>query len=138
MSDCTPGRPRNALNLPLRVSVLTAFTFTSNSFYTASFICGLVAFSANLKITSFCPAAILRLRRERMAQRKRAHFLRQVDRVIARMRTERAAAAAEQVRARRTVAGTAGALLRMHLLAGAPDVRAVLHRVCAGAAFGEL
>src|SRR5436305_5610400 len=73
-----------------------------------------------------------------MAQRERAHFLRQVDRMIARMRTKRPAAAAEQVRARRAVTGAAGALLRVHLLAGAPDVRAVLDRMRAGAALGQL
>src|SRR6185503_13650762 len=54
------------------------------------------------------------------------------------MRTERTAAAAEQVGAHRAMAGAAGALLRMHLLAGAVDVGAVLHRMGAGAALGEL
>src|SRR5262249_48737962 len=38
----------------------------------------------------------------------------------------------------RAVAGAAGALLRIHLLAGAPDVGAGLHRVRAGAPLGEL
>src|SRR6185503_8163235 len=48
------------------------------------------------------------------------------------------AAAAEQVHARRTVAGGASALLAVHLLAGAPDLGAVLDLVGAGAALGEL
>src|SRR2546421_9800387 len=58
--------------------------------------------------------------------------------MIARMRTERTAAAAEQVHARRAVTGAARSLLPVHLLAGAPDIRTVLHRVRAGAAFGKL
>src|SRR5437588_1144870 len=73
-----------------------------------------------------------------MAQRERAHLLRQVDRMIARMRTERAAAAAEQVRAHRAMTGAAGALLRDALLAGPVDIRAVLHRMRAGTAPGKL
>src|SRR5262249_55060914 len=50
----------------------------------------------------------------------------------------RTAAAAEQVDARRAVTCTAGALLRVHFLAGAPDLGTVLHVVRAGAALGEL
>jgi hypothetical protein len=41
----------NALTLPLRTCVLTLLTLTSNSFSTASLICGLVALPATLKIT---------------------------------------------------------------------------------------
>ena len=59
-------------------------------------------------------------------------------RVAAHHRAERAAAAAEHVDAGRAVAGAAGALLRVHLLAGAVDLGAVLDLVGAGAALGEL
>src|SRR6185295_14925033 len=83
-------------------------------------------------------AAVLGLGRERMAQRERPHLLRQLDRMVARMRTERTSAAAEQVGALRAVAGAARTLLRAGLLAGAGDVRAVLDRVGAGTALGEL
>src|SRR5262249_3913291 len=53
-------------------------------------------------------------------------------------RAERAAAAAEQVDAGGAVAGAAGALLPVHLLAGAIDLGAVLHLVGAALALGEL
>src|SRR5205085_8657020 len=46
--------------------------------------------------------------------------------------------AAEQVRACRTVTSAAGALLGVYLFTGAPDIRAVLHCMRAGAALGEL
>src|SRR5438552_18968675 len=49
--DCSPTVPLKALTLPLRRCVLTLLTLTSNSFSTASLICGLVAFLATLNIT---------------------------------------------------------------------------------------
>ena len=83
-------------------------------------------------------AAVFCLRRQRVPQRERPDLLRQADLVAARMRAERAAAAAEQVDARRAVTGGAGALLPVHLLAGAVDVGPVLHFMRAGAALGQL
>ena len=53
-SDCSPTVPLKALTLPLRIWVFTLLTFTSNSFSTASLICGLVACFATLNITWFC------------------------------------------------------------------------------------
>src|ERR1019366_6682491 len=53
-------------------------------------------------------------------------------------RAEGASAAAELRHARRAVTGAAGALLRIHLLAGAPDFRAVLGLMRAALALGEL
>jgi hypothetical protein len=44
-SDCSPRRPLKIFHLPRRRSVLTLLTLTSNSFSTASLICGLVAVS---------------------------------------------------------------------------------------------
>ena len=73
-----------------------------------------------------------------MAQRQRAHLLGQVMRVAANDRTHRATAAAELRHARRAVTGAAGALLLVHLLAGAVDVRAAERLVVAGLALGEL
>src|ERR1051325_388390 len=73
-----------------------------------------------------------------MLERQRAHLLRQVDRVAARGRAERTAAAAEQVPAHRAVTGSAGALLGMRLFTGAPDLGTVLHIVRAAAALGKL
>ncbi len=73
-----------------------------------------------------------------MAQRQRADLLRQADFVAASMRTERTAAAAEQIDARRTVAGRTGALLPVHLLAGAVHVGAILHLMGAAPTLGEL
>src|SRR6516225_9778859 len=73
-----------------------------------------------------------------MLKGERAHLLRQIDRMAARGRTERAAAAAEQVDPGRAVAGRAGALLAIHLLAGALDLGAVLDVMGAGLALGEL
>jgi hypothetical protein len=46
--------PAERLVLPLRTSVLTALTLTSNSFSTASLICGLVASSAHLEDDLVC------------------------------------------------------------------------------------
>ena len=54
-----PTVPLKALTLPLRIRVLTLFTLTSNSFSTASLICGLVAVRATLNITWFCSEAIV-------------------------------------------------------------------------------
>src|SRR6185436_3542055 len=82
--------------------------------------------------------AVLGLGRERVAQRERAHLLRHAYLVAARGRTERTAAAAEQVHARRAVTGLTGALLLVHLLARAPDFRTVLHVMGAALALGEL
>src|SRR5580704_5026650 len=73
-----------------------------------------------------------------MLERERAYFLRQPDLVAAGMRTERTAAAAEQVDALGTVTGPAGTLLRVHFLAGAMNVGAVLDFVSAALALGEL
>src|SRR4051812_6173771 len=53
-SDCSPTVPLKALTLPLRMWVFTLLTFTSNSFSTASLICGLVACFATLNITWLC------------------------------------------------------------------------------------
>ena len=58
-SDSWPLMPRKARVLPLRTSVLTLFTFTSNSFSTASLISGLVAFFATLKMTWLCSDAVV-------------------------------------------------------------------------------
>src|SRR5262249_14589256 len=49
-----------------------------------------------------------------------------------------AATATEQIDARGTVPRVTRALLRIHLLAGTPDLGAVLHLVSAGASLGEL
>src|SRR6185295_3871465 len=68
----------------------------------------------------------------------RAHLLGQVDGVAAHQWSEGTATAAEQVGAGRAVAGTAGALLAIDLLAGAVDLRPVLDLVSAALALGEL
>src|SRR4029079_520433 len=68
----------------------------------------------------------------------RADLLRQVGRVRANHRTERTATAAELRHARRAVTGAAGALLLVHLLAGAPDFGAALCLVRSGLALVEL
>src|SRR5579872_6249614 len=73
-----------------------------------------------------------------MLERERAHLLRQIDRMAAHQRTEHPAAAAELRHALRTVACLAGALLRVHLLAGAVDLAAALGLVGAALALGEL
>ena len=80
----------------------------------------------------------LGLRRQRMLQRQRAHLLGQVVRVAAHDRAEGASAAAELRHARRAVTGAAGALLLVHLLAGAGDLGAASASVGAGVALGEL
>src|ERR1700758_258567 len=73
-----------------------------------------------------------------MLERKRANLLRQVGGVRTHHRTEGAAAATELRHAGRAVTGTAGALLLVHLLAGAPDLGAALGLVGAGLALVEL
>src|SRR4029450_175583 len=73
-----------------------------------------------------------------MLERKRPHLLRQVGRVRANHRTERTATAAELRHAGRAVTGAAGALLLVHLLAGAPDIGAALRLVRSGLALVEL
>ena len=75
---------------------------------------------------------------ERVAQRERAHLLGQVMRVAARDRTHRPAAAAELRHAGRAVTGAAGALLLVHLLAGAIDLAASECLVVSGLALGQL
>src|SRR6059058_4785182 len=91
-----------------------------------------------LRIVDHDQAAVLGLRRQGMLERQRAHLLRQVGRVRANHRTECTAAAAELRHAGRAVTRTAGALLLVHLLAGAPDVGATLGLVGAGLPLGEL
>src|SRR6185436_16532025 len=71
-------------------------------------------------------AAVLGLGRERVLERERTDLLRQADLMAAHHRAERTAAAPELGNARGAVTGAAGALLRVHLLAGAPDIGAVL------------
>src|SRR5439155_4554605 len=83
-------------------------------------------------------AAVLGLGRQGMLKRERAHLLRQIDGVAARGWSERTAATAEEVHLRRAVAGGAGALLLVHLLAGAVDLGAVLDVVGAALALGKL
>src|SRR4051794_25602882 len=73
-----------------------------------------------------------------MPQRQRAHFLRQTDFMAAWRRSERAATAAEQVDPVRAMPRRAAALLPRELLAGAPDLRAVLDVMGAGSPLGEL
>src|SRR5581483_3788362 len=73
-----------------------------------------------------------------MLERKRAHLLRQVDRMAAHDRAVGLAAAAILRNARRAVTGAARTLLRAELLAGAPDFGAALGLVRARLALGEL
>src|SRR5262249_28387708 len=82
--------------------------------------------------------AVLGLGGQRMLERERPYLLGQAMLMATHHRTERAAAAAKQVGAHRAVTSTACALLGVHLLAGAIDVGAVLHRVRTGALLGEL
>src|SRR6059058_2178787 len=91
-----------------------------------------------LRIVNHDQAAVLGLRRQGMLERQRAHLLRQVGRVRANHRTERTSTAAELRHAGRAVTGAAGALLLVHLLAGAPDIGAALRLVGAGLALVEL
>src|SRR5204863_2516401 len=92
----------------------------------------------DLRIVDHDQAAVLGFRREGMLERQRAHLLRQGERVRANHRTERTATAAELRHTGRTVTSTAGALLLVHLLAGAPDVGAPLCLVRSGLTLGEL
>src|ERR1700733_9106770 len=73
-----------------------------------------------------------------MAKRQRANLLRQGKGVRTHHRAERTAAAAELRNPSRAVTCTAGALLLVHLLAGAPDIGAALGLVGAGLTLGEL
>src|SRR3954451_9539780 len=73
-----------------------------------------------------------------MAKRQRSNLLRQIGSVGTHHRTERTAAAAELRHPGRAVTRTAGALLLVHLLAGAPDIGATLRLVGAGLTLGEL
>src|SRR5580700_12099950 len=73
-----------------------------------------------------------------MPERQGANLLRKREGVAAHHRPERAAAADKLRRAPGTVTGAAGALLLVHLLAGARVLVARLHLVGAGAALGEL
>src|SRR5262249_1372428 len=83
-------------------------------------------------------AAVLGLGRERVLEGERAHLLGQTGFVAARRRAESTAAPAEDVDSGRAVSRAAGALLPGHFLAGAVNFGAVLHRMSAGAALGEL
>src|SRR5215510_7210964 len=83
-------------------------------------------------------AAVLGLGRQGMPQRERANLLGKVDRMATRRRPERAATAAEEVDLGGAMTGRAGALLPIHLLAGAIDLGAVLDVVGAGLALGQL
>src|SRR3982074_2981134 len=73
-----------------------------------------------------------------MAKRQRTNLLRQRKGVRAHHRAERPAAAAELRHPGRAVTRAAGALLLVHLLAGAPDIGAALGLAGAGLALGEL
>src|SRR5690242_20411753 len=73
-----------------------------------------------------------------MLERHRTDLLRQAGFVRTHHRAERTSAAAELRHACRAVTGAAGALLLVHLLAGAPDVGAALRLVRAGLALVEL
>src|ERR1700756_574136 len=73
-----------------------------------------------------------------MLERKRANLLRQVGGVRTHHRTEAPATAAELRHAAGAVTGAAGALLLVHLLAGAPDLGAALGLVGTGLTLVEL
>src|SRR5580693_9911408 len=73
-----------------------------------------------------------------MAKRQRANLLWQGKGVRTHHRAERTAAAAELRHPGRAVTRTAGALLLVHLLAGAPDLGAALGLVGAGLTLVEL
>src|SRR5262249_53130386 len=74
----------------------------------------------------------------RVLERERAHLLGKIDRVAARRGPERATAAAEEIDPRGAVACGAGALLPVHLLAGAVDLASILDVVGAALRLGEL
>src|SRR5438477_10710003 len=82
--------------------------------------------------------AVLCLGRKRRPKRQGTNLLWQIDRVRTHDRAERAATTAELRHTGRAVTRAAGALLLVHLLAGAPDVRAALGLVGPGLALGEL
>src|SRR5213595_2429813 len=92
----------------------------------------------DLRIVDHDQAAVLGLRRQSVLERQYADLFRQVGRVRADHRTEGTATAAELRHAGRAVTGTAGALLLVHLLAGAPDIGAALRLVRSGLALVEL
>ena len=102
------------------------------------FCSALVLPSFTRRLVEHDDAAVLGFGRKRVLERQRAHLLRQTDRMAARRRPERTAAAAEQVDLGWTVTGRAGALLPIHLLAGAVDLGAVLDVMGAALALGEL
>src|SRR6202020_1540238 len=83
-------------------------------------------------------AAVFGLGRERMAKRERADLLGQTGRMRTHHGTEGTATAAELRHAGRAVTGATGALLLVHLLAGAPDLGAALGLVGAGLTLVEL
>src|SRR4051794_37450632 len=83
-------------------------------------------------------AAILGFGRKRVPQGERAYLLGQADLVATRRRAERSATTTEQVDAMRAVAGGAAAFLPRQLLAGAPDLGAILDVMRAGAPLGQL
>src|SRR5262249_50440799 len=78
------------------------------------------------------------LQRERGLQAEAPHLLRQLEREVARLRSEDDAAAAELRRAQRALARGAGALLAPRLFRGALDLADALGAGGAGAALGEL
>ena len=92
--------------------------------------------TSTLSSTTISPA--LALAESACLQRQRAHLLGQLDGVAARLGPERLAAAAPLRHRLVAVAGAAGALLLVHLLAGDRDFRPVLARdacrPCASAA----
>src|SRR6478736_1087749 len=92
----------------------------------------------DLRIVDHDQPAVLGLRRQRMLERQRAHLLRQAGLVRANNRAERTATAAELRHAGRAVTGATGALLLVHLLAGAPDFGAAFCLVRSGLALVEL
>src|SRR3984957_11027944 len=73
-----------------------------------------------------------------MAKRERTNFLRQIGSMRTHHRAERTATTAELRHAGRAVTGAAGALLLVHLLAGAPDLGAALGLVGTGLTLVEL
>src|SRR6185312_6414028 len=88
----------------------------------------------NLRIVDHDQSAVLGFRRQGVLERQHAHLLRQVGRMRANNRTERTATTTELRHAGRAMTGAAGALLLVHLLAGAPDLGAALGLVRSGLA----
>jgi hypothetical protein len=83
-------------------------------------------------------AAVFRLRRQRMLERERANFLRQVNRMATHQRSKSTTTAPELRHARGAMACATGPLLRVHLLAGPPDFAAVFGLVGAALTFRQL